>query len=319
MKDNTGRTVPLAALALLLVTASPLAYASTLTVNLTPKSGLARVDSTSSTKIVFTYPAGSTVSSYLENMSSNYSLSGNFGSGVSGVGVLQGVFDQEDSHISVRNVSVSMGYVAKGNATSLVVDKTTNITAWISGAFSVVNGSVVANLGWRAFTVRGPMEFDMGDRMVDVNLVGSTMQESLGAHALAAGFLMGAFGGGPIWSRPTLNFTALNSPLSTWTKNYDSATNTTTFTKTIAGSSTFMASIDYGNAKYSLSASSDPTGVVTVQGYANASGDSLVIVPAPPSAPTMALAVGAVIAVVAALGGYLAIKRGVRPKAPLAR
>ena len=318
MKNSAGRIIPLAALAILLIAASPLAYASTLSVNLNPKTGLAKVDSSSSTKIVFTYPAGSTMSNYLENVSSNYSLSGNFDSSASGVMQLQGVFDHDDSHITVENASVAVDYSAKGNSTALVVDKTTNVTAWVSGAFSVVNGTVVANLGWRAFVVPGQMNFDLGNRMVDVNLVGSTMQDSLAAHALAAGFLLGAFGGGPIWDRPTLNFSALNTPLSTWTRNYDAGTNTTTFTKTITGSSTFTSSMDFNGQKYSLSSSSDPSGTVTVQGYANASGNSLVIAAAPTTTSTVLLAAGAIIVVVAALAGYLAIKRGIRPKTSMA-
>lgn len=115
-----------------------------------------------------------------------------------------------------------------------------------------------------------------------------------------------------------MNFSALNTPLSTWTKNYNAATNTTTFTKTINGQSTFTASLDYNGAKYSLSATSDPAGVVAVQGYANAQGDSLTMAPAPASTASGLLAIGAVIAIVLSLVGYLAVKRGIKPKSPMA-
>ncbi len=317
MKNATG-IVPLAILAVLLIAISPMASASTLTVNLNPKTGLAKIDSVSITKIVFTYPSGSMVSNYLKNVSSSFKLNGTFASTDSGVQELQGAFDHEGGRVSVRNATVSIDYTAKGNATALVVDKMTNVSAWVSNVFRVVNGTVKADLGWRAFVVTGPMNFDMEDRSVDVNTVGSTMQDSLASHEIVAGFLMGAFGGGAIWSRPTLNFSALSTPLSTWTKNYDASTNTTTFTKTITGSSTFTASLDYNGQKYSLSATSDPTGVVTVQGYANAQNDSLVMAPAPASTGAGLLAVGAVVAVLLGLVGYLAVKRGVRPKTPLA-
>ena len=317
MKNSTEKIVPLAALAILLISVSPLAYASTLTVNLNPKTQVAKVDSVSTTKIVFTYPAGSLVSKYLENVSSSFKMNGTFASADSGVQELQGVFDHEDNHISVRNASVSVDYTAKGSTTELDITKQTNVTTWVSGVFAVVNGTVMANLGWRAFVVSGPLDFDMHDQTIDINLVGATMQDSLGEHPMAAGFLLGAFGSWDIWHRPTLNFSELNTPLSSWTKNYDASTNTTTFTKTISGSSTFTSSFDYNGSKYSFSSTSDPTGVVTVQGYANASGDSLVMAPAP-AATSGLLAVGVVIAIVAALGGYLAIKRGVKPKTPLA-
>ena len=318
MKNAAKSIVPVTALALLLLSLAPLASASTLNVNLNPTTGLAQVSSVSTTKIVFTYPANSTMSQYLKDVNSSFSLAGSFDSTSPGVQALQGSFDDSDSHISVKNATVSIGYTAKGSPTELDVMKSTNVTAWVSGVFKVVNGTVTANLGWRAFVVRGPMNFDMGNRMVDINLVGSTMEDSMSSHSFAAGFMFNAFGGGSLWDRPTLNFSALNSPLSTWTKNYNSATNTTTFSKAISGQSTFTASADLNGQKYSLSSTSDPSGTVTVQGYANASGDSLVMATPPASMGSGILVVGAVIAALAALGGYFAIKRGVRPKAPLA-
>ena len=315
MRKGTKIT-PLAALAILLFALSPLASASTLTVNLNPKTGVARVGSASSTKIVFTYPANSTISRYLRNVSSSSSFSGSFTGQSQGALELQGTFDDWDSHISVSNMSVAVDYSLKGNTTELVLDKTTSVNSTVSGVFKVVNGTVMANLGWRSFIVRGTMNLPLDGHMVDVNLAGSAMEDSLGDQSFASGWMMGAFGGGSFWNRPTLNFSALSTPLDTWTKNYDSATNTTTFTKTINGQSTFTASYDFNGQKYSLSAISDPTGVVTVQGYANASGDSLTIVPAPASTTSGFLAIGAVIAVLALLGGYIAVKRGAR-KAPL--
>lgn len=313
MKNHTDRILPLTALAVILLSLAPMVSASTLTVNLNPKSGLAKIDSTSSTKIVFTYPANSTVSSFLRNVNSSLNLKGSFDGSASGARELQGSFDDEDSHVVVKNMSVAYGYTAKGSTTQLVIDKTTNITAWVSGVFSVVNGSVTANLGWRAFVIRGAMDLPLENHNVDINLAGSTMYDSFGNHADMAGFLQIA--AGSWWNRPTLNYSQLNAPLSTWTKNYDSATNTTTYTKAISGSSNLTASFTYGNQKYSLSAVSDPTGVVTVQGYANAVGNSLVMSSAPPSGPSSVLALGAAVAVLAVAVGYLAIRMRAKAKA----
>ena len=318
MKNRAGRIIPLAAVAILLISASPLAFASTLTVNLNPSTGLAKVDSVSTTHMVFTYPENSTTSNYLRNVNKSFSADGSFDGSSDGILALQGVFHHDDNRVSVENASVSYNYSAKGNATALVIDKTTNITAWVSGVFRVVNGTVHADLGWRSFVVPGALDFDLGDQMMDVNLVGPTMQYSLGEHSMEAGFLLGAFGGWGVWNRPTLNYSALNTPLSTWTRNYDSSTNTTTFTKTITGSFTFTSSFDYNGQNYTFAETSDPTGVINVQGYASANGDSLVIQPAPASTSSGFLAIGVTVAIVAALGGYLAIRRGIRRKTPLA-
>ena len=297
---NKGtRIIPLATLAVLLIAVSPIAYASTLTVNLNPKTGLANVDSVSTTKIVFTYPANSTISKYLRNVSSSSTFSGSFTGTSQGAQEFEGTLHDWDNRVSVGIMSVAVNYSLKGNTTALVLDKTTSVNATVSGVFRVVNGTVTADLGWRSFIVRGAMDLPLNGHMVDINLAGSAMQDSLGSQSFASGWMMGAFGGGSFWNRPTLNFSALDTPLSTWTKNYDSAMNTTTFSKTIAGSSTFTASYDLNGQKYSLSATSDPTGVVAVQGYANASGNSLALAPAPASATPSLLTNGAKKAVLA--------------------
>jgi hypothetical protein len=318
MNTEAKKILPLAFIAILLFAVSPLASASTLTVNLNPKTGVATLDSVSTSKIVFTYPANSSISNYLRNVSSTLSLSGSFDGSSSGALQLQSSFDEWDHHISVTSISAAISFSAKGNTTTLVVNKVTKVNATVSGAFSVVNGSVTANMGWRAFVVKGAMNLPLEGHDIDINLAGSAMEESLtGSHANAAGWLVSSFGGGSFWNRSTLNFSQLDAPLSTWTKNYDSATNTTTFSKTISGQNTFSIQADLNGQKYSLSATSDPSGVVNVQGYANASGDSLVMAPAPASASISSGVIAAVVVVVllAIAGGYLAIRTRAKAKA----
>lgn len=310
MNTEAKKIVPLATIAILLFVVSPLANASTLTVNLNPKSGVAKVDSVSTTKIIFTYPSDSTVSKYLRNVSSSFSLTGTLDGSSRGALELQGTFDDWDSHISVTNMSVDVSYSAKGNATTLVIDESSDVKATVSGVFQVVNGTVRANLGWRAFIVRGALNLPLGGHTVDVNLAGDAMEDSLGSHVQGGAWLASAFGGGSFWNRPTLNFSQLNTPLSTWTKNYNAATNTTTFSKTVSGQNTYSVQADFNGQKYSLSEISDPSGIVNVQGYANVSGDSLVMAPAPASASisSSVLAVAVVVALLAIAGGYLAIR-----------
>ena len=316
MNTQAKKTIPLATIAIALFVVSPLTYASTLTVNLNPKTGVATLDSVSTTKIVFTYPADSAISNYLRNVSATFSLSGKFDGSSSGAHELQSSFDELDHHTSVSNISVAVSYSAKGNATALVVNIATKVNATVSGAFSVVNGTVKANLGWRAFVVRGAMDLSLEGHNMDVNLAGSAMEDSLmGSHADAATWLTSSFGGGNFWNRSTLNFSQLNAPLETWTKNYNSATNTTTFSKTISGQNTFSVQANFNGQKYSLSEVTDPSGVINVQGYANASGDSLVMAPAPASISNGVIAVVVVVGLLALAGGYLAIRARSRTKA----
>jgi len=310
MKTEFKKIFPLATIAIVLISFSPLASASTLTVNLNPTTGQATLDSVSTTTIAFTYPSNSTISNSLKNVSSSLSLTGKFDGNDLGTQQLQGSFDDWDHHISVSNVSVSLQYMANGNTTTLVIVKTTDVNATVTGAFSVANGTVTANLGWRAFIVRGAMDFPLEGHNIDVNLAGSAMENSLSGHAYAAGWLVNAFGNYGIWDRPTLNFSALDAPLSTWTKNYDSATNTTTFSKTISGQDNFSVSADINGQKYSLSEVSDPSGVVTTQGYANASGDTLTLAPTPAStsASTSLLAVTIVAGLAIVTTGYFILR-----------
>ena len=308
MKTQMKRIFPLVALAALLVSLSPIASASTITINLNPTTGAAQVNSVSTTKIVFTYPANSTISNYLKDINSSLNLKGSFDGSSPGTLELQGSFDGWDHHVQVSNMSVAVDYSAKGNSTVLVIDKMTNVSATVSGVFSVVNGTVTANLGWRAFVITGAMNLPFNGHDYDVNLAGAAMMDSLGSHATAAAWLFNQFGGGSFWNRPTLNFSELSTPLSTWTKNYDSSTNTTTFSKTISGQNTFSFTATYNGQTYSLSSTSDPSGMITVQGYANASGDSLVMEPAPASSATDLVAAGAAFVVVAIAVGYLAYR-----------
>jgi len=308
MKTQMKRIFPLVALAALLVSLSPIASASTITINLNPTTGAAQVNSVSTTKIVFTYPANSTISNYLKDVNSSLNLKGSFDGSSPGTLELQGSFDGWDHHVQVSNMSVAVDYSAKGNSTVLVIDKMTNVSATVSNVFSVVNGTVTANLGWRAFVIPGAMNLPFNGHDYDVNLAGAAMMDSLGSHATAAAWLFNQFGGGSFWNRPTLNFSELSTPLSTWTKNYDSSTNTTTFSKTISGQNTFSFTATYNGQTYSLSSTSDPSGVITVRGYANASGDSLVIEPASASSATDLVAAGAAFVVVAVAVGYLAYR-----------
>ena len=304
---NRNRLMPLVALSLLLVSLSPIVSASTLKVTLNPTTRTADLVSNSSTTMVLTYPTGSFLSRQLSNYSTSSAWTGNFRGVSDGAGVLQRSLDEDGPNLRVQSMNVSYSLKATGNATALVVEKATDISAVVLGAFTVNNGTVVAHLGWKAFRIAGEMPLDLGGHIVDVNLVGSTM----GEDRPIAGALVAMFGGYQLWNRPTLDFSALNAPLSNWTSSYDPVTNTTVYSKTISGQSNLNASADYNGQRYTLSVISDPSAQVAVQGYAVASGDSHLVEPAPAStSPIMWVAGGAVI--VAALGAAVYVLRRAR-------
>ncbi|MCL5068335.1 MAG: hypothetical protein M1368_08295 [Thaumarchaeota archaeon] len=172
---------------------------------------------------------------------------------------------------------------AKANSSALVIIRTTNLTAWVTGIYNNTNGELEANLDWKAFTIRGSFIVPMDGRNMDLNMLGSGMQESLGDNNIATLFLSQSFGSDNIWSRPTIDFSALNTPLTNWTRHYDAATNTTTFSKNLNSQSTYSASVSVNGQGYSISMTSDPSSTVKVLGYATASGNTLVISNPPPS------------------------------------
>jgi hypothetical protein len=275
------KLLPLAALVLALVALSPAAYASTLTITLNPSANTAVINAKSTTDLIVTYPSNSTLSHYLNGTDTSVTLSGAFSSDSQATDVLQASFGHEDSDIHVESANFTYTLTAKGNTTALVVSKETDISALAVGAFKVVNGTVHADLGWKAFRINGQLFLDLEDRTVEVNQVGSAFSLGIGDHPFALNALIGMFGGYQVWQKPTLDFSALNSPLSTWTRNYDSSTNTTTYTKIVSGTESLNASASFDGQTYTLSVRSDPSSQIVVQGYATASGDSLVVQQAP--------------------------------------
>ncbi len=307
--NNSHRIVGLAVLAVLVLSLEPAAFASNLTVNLNPNTQVAKLTSVSTTNLVLAYPANSTLSNYLKGYNSSLALSGNFNSSSDAVQNFREHFhDDSNDQVSIRNMTVSYKYNAKANSTALVVNKETDITAWVTGAFKVSNGTVTANMGWRSFYISGALNVNLEDHMVDVNLAGSSLTQSISGRSLGMAMLTGMFAGGGLWTRPTLNFSSLNSPLSTWTRNYDSLTNTTTFSKTVSGNSTFSAKYTSNGQTYSLSMTSDPSATISTSGYAEASGNSLVISTAPVYLNPL-LWVGVAVALVVAAGAFYLVRR----------
>jgi len=314
------KLLPLAVLALALVAVSPAAYASTLNITLNPSNGTAAVNAKSTTDLILTYPADSPLSHQLNGTNTHVTLSGTFQSNSPGANALQASLEFEDHDIRVTSASFNYTLTATGNTTALVVHKEVDISASVTGVFSVVNGTVHANLGWKSFRINGQLFLNLQDRTVEVNQVGSAFSFGMGDHPFALNAVLGMFGTGSLWQQSTIDFSTLNSPLSTWTRNYDASTNTTTYSKTISATSSLNESASFNGQTYSLSVKSDPSSQIAIQGYATASGDSLSIQPAPAGIGLVGLDpavwVAAGVVVLAVLGSAVYLFRRSRIKTP---
>ena len=280
---NSKRLFPLAVLALALVALSPAAYASSINITLNPSTNTADINASSTTHLILTYPANSMLSHQLNGTDTSETLSGSFHSDSDATNAIQASIDHTDPNLRVVSANFTYSLSAKGNTTAFVLTKQTNITAVVTGVFTVVNGTVHANLGWKDFALRGQLLLNLQSRTVDVNEVGSAFSMQLGGRPIVLNALLGMFGGNGLWQASTIDYSSLNSPLSTWTSHYDSSTNTTTYSKTINTNSSLNSTYTVNGQTYTLSEVSDPSAQIAVQGYAVASGDSLTIQPAPAS------------------------------------
>jgi hypothetical protein len=319
MQKLESRVVALSVLAVLSMTLLPTAFASTITVNLDPNSKVAKLSSVSTTNLVLTYPANSTLSTYLQSYNSSLSLSGNFNSSDGGLRSFQAHLDEQaNDSVKIQNMTVAYKYTAKANATAFVVALETDITAQVSGVFKISNGTVTADLGWKSFHIDGAMDLNLEGRNIDVNQVGSSLSQSVAGNDLGAGALAGMFAGDGMWAKPTLNFSSLSTPLSDWTRSYDAVANTTTYTKTVSGQSTLSSNYTVRGETYSLKVTSDPSAAITTHGYAVASGNSLMITKAPLAANPLSwgAAVAAAMIILGSAAYYVRRSRAAKSVGP---
>jgi len=318
--QKSEKLFPLAVLALALVAFSPAAYASSINITLNPSTNTANINASSNTNLILTYPAGSMLSHQLNGTDTSETYSGSFHSDSDAYNVIQASIDRSDPSLRMVSANFTYSLSAKGNTTAFVMTKQTNITAVVTGVFTVVNGTVHADLGWKDFAIRGQLLLDLQSRTVDVNEVGSAFSLQLGDRPFVLNAVLGMFGGNGLWQASTIDYSSLNSPLSTWTSHYDSSTNTTTYSKTISTNSSLSSTYTVNGQTYTLSVVSDPSAQIAVQGYAVASGDTLTLQPAPASIglagvdPMVWVALGAV--VVNALAGGFYLFRRTRVRTP---
>ncbi|MDG6996565.1 MAG: hypothetical protein JRN52_11645 [Nitrososphaerota archaeon] len=286
----------------------PAVSASTVNITLNPTTHVAQVEGVSTTKIVLTYPANSDISKMLNETKYSMQVSGNIPHGDAPTRDFEDALRNYTSTISVENISASLSTKATANSTALVITRDTNLTAYVTGIYNSTNGTLMANMNWKSFRIDGSFVVPMDGQEYDLNMMGSAALQPLGDNSLASAFLIHAFGEDRIWSQSTIDFSALNTPLTNWTRHYDSATNTTTFSKTVNTQANFSASVSVNGQEYSISMVHDPSSTIKVLGYASASGNSLIISPAPSAFSFETAALAALVVVIILASAYMAIR-----------
>jgi hypothetical protein len=299
------KTISFMVMALVLISISvPIVSASSLTVHVYPSKNQAEINAVSDTKIVFTYPNQSRISDLLNGTNYSYNMEVNITHGNSSIAFFEGFLRSHYSNISVENMSVTMNVKAVANYTTLIITKSMNLNIWISGIFNKTKNGTVANMSWRDFAVNG--KFDVNNW--DINEAGGMMNNVMGQD-WELFYLM--FDDTHFLARGTINYSALKAPLNEWTKNYDSSTNTTSFTYVYNKTISFNSSVDLNGAKYTLNMSYDPSATIVVPGYATASGNNLIITSTAPSTafPYLLVGIAAVVVIVIVLGAALIMRR----------
>ncbi|MGC8666477.1 MAG: hypothetical protein ACP5UK_07335, partial [Conexivisphaera sp.] len=213
-----------------------------------------------------------------------------------------------NSSMTLLNMSVTESKSLVANATTMVMSRSTLISAWVSGMFNrTSSGELVGNFAWKSFRIGDRLDVDFDGETEDVNFIGSSFFAPIGGKFIAMYMLMAA-PLGQISQIPTINFSAFNEPLSQWTRTYNPSTGITTFTRSASSQTLYNASLTVNGRTYSIRVVSDPSYTINVEGYAVASGNTI-IVTSPPQNYTEYAAVAAAVVVVAVAGTLIYLRK----------
>jgi hypothetical protein len=310
---------------------SPIAAnAATVTVTAYPAQNVSNVMINDSVYMIFTYPANSFVSNALNGSNYSYKLSAsnipyNSGSFMSFQNALQNrqgdnkqgnddplnnspIVPQNNSTVTLLNMSVTESKSMVANTTTMVLSRSTIINAWVSGIFNKTSsGRIVGNFGWKSFRVDSQFDVNFNGESEDINFIGNSFFAPMGSRFGMMSFLMAA-PLGQISQIPTINFSAFNTPLSQWTRTYNSATGITTFTKSVSSQTLYNASLSVNGKTYSLRVISDPSYTLNVKGYALATGNTITVT-SPPTNYAEYAAVAVIVVVIAVAGTLIYFRR----------
>jgi hypothetical protein len=303
------KTISLVVMALVLTSlALPVVSGSTLTVYVYPSKNQAEINAVSDTKIIFTYPNNSTVSNRLNGLNYSYSMSLNYTGSVYPLKIFERFLRNHFSNVTLENLSIIVNLKALANSTTLIITKNMTLTLWLSGIFNKTKNTTVANMSWKDFAVTGSFNVSYQGNSCDLNEVGGSIGIMRG---LSEQMLWYMFLENPILTRATIDYSYLKAPLNEWTKTYDSATNTTSFTYVYTKNISYNATVDINGAVYTLKMTYDPSATIIVPGHATASGDNLIITPTATTYafPYLLIGVAAAVVVVIALCAAMMLRR----------
>lgn len=187
-----------------------------------------------------------------------------------------------DNNASLK--ALSMGYTKTienttlGSNAILFVNTSLLLKATVSGIFS----NNTASLKWRSFSSNNSIELNGND------VSNSTFN---GTHLTSSR------------SVNTLNFTVFSKSLTNWTRTYDAATNTTTFSLDAGNTVHFQlnGSFPLIGSNFSLTYNLDPSYSISSPGYDSATANSIVIGNPPHTNPMTYYIVGAFLVGIAAV------------------
>ncbi|MDG6927828.1 MAG: hypothetical protein JRN01_05120 [Nitrososphaerota archaeon] len=322
-KSMYGKTSAMIVFALVstMMLLSPIAAnAATVTVTAYPAQNVSNVMINDSVYMIFTYPANSFVSNALNGSNYSYKLSAsnipyNSGAFMSFQNALQnkqGEDQQGDpqnsSPVTLLNMSVTESKSMVANTTTMVLSRSTIINAWVSGIFNKTSsGRIVGNFGWKSFRVDSQFDVNFNGESEDINFIGNSFFAPMGNSFGMMSFLMAA-PLGQISQIPTINFSAFNTPLSQWTRTYNSATGITTFTKSVSSQTLYNASLSVNGKTYLIRVISDPSYTLNVKGYALATGNTITVT-SPPTNYAEYAAVAVIVVVIAVAGTLMYFRK----------
>ncbi len=288
------------------------ANAATVTVTAYPAQNVSNLVINDTVNVIFTYPANSFVSRQLNGSSYSLQLSAtniprDSGAFQSFQNALQQGDQQGNSSVTLLNMSITESKSLMANETTLVMSRSTIINAWVSGVFNkTASGRIMGNFGWKSFKVNGKFDVDFNGQSEDINFIGNSFFAPLGGKMGIMSLLM-SDQLEELSHLSTINFSAFNTPLSQWTRTYNSATGITSFTKSVPVETLFNASLSVNGNTYSIRVVSDPSYTLNIKGYAVATGNTVILTS--PQINYAEYAAIAVIVVIAVAGAALYLRR----------
>ncbi|MGC8662790.1 MAG: hypothetical protein ACP5SF_01385 [Thermoplasmata archaeon] len=277
----------------------PAAYGSTLKITLYPNKNLANVNLESESKLIFTYPNGSSISDQLKGTYVNESFSETFNHPSDhAIAFMEGYLKSRYHNVTVNNMTVIFNLTKKANYTTMIIYKNLSINLWLTGIFNKTKSETKVNMSWRAFEVKDSFYING----YDINHFGYY----LGSMGMLSHMM------NRINNQSTINFTSLSTALKTWNRTYDSATNTTTFYYNSSLNVLLSLKVNstgfQNSGNYTLKILYDPSSTITVPGYATATNNSINILPmAPATSSTNFILIGIIVAAVVIVVAGIAI------------